>query len=156
MQRAAVHEDSGVEAGTVRRIFDLYPRDRRGTNAIAGILTEQGLRTHTDKPWSHHTVTLLLTNRIYLGEKNFRDITVPDAHDAIITALLDFYTHRGDLIEQAITEFQAQHAADNSRQRNELTAITRAQKDTAPPSTGTSSPSRKAPSTTRTPTSATD
>jgi site-specific DNA recombinase len=50
---------------------------------------------------------------------------------AITTALLDFYTHRGDLIEQAVAEFQAQHSADRSRQRNELAAVTRELKDTS-------------------------
>ncbi|MGE5830408.1 MAG: recombinase family protein [Micromonosporaceae bacterium] len=73
-----------VEAGTVQRIFDLYTRDRRGTNAIAGILNREGLRTRTGRPWSQHTITVLLTNRIYLGEKHFRDLAVPNAHPAII------------------------------------------------------------------------
>jgi site-specific DNA recombinase len=208
-----------VEAGTVRQIFDLYTRDRRGTNTIAGMLNEQGLRTRVGKPWSQHTITVILTNRIYLGEKNFRDICVPDAHQAIIsveqfdlaqrvlgkrstqigqravnpseymltglircpqcgrgyvgtaahgrtnsyryytcwsrvrygtkagcdihrfnadtieaaitTALLDFYTHRSDLIEQAIAEFQAQHTADSFRLRDQLAAVTRELKDTS-------------------------
>jgi site-specific DNA recombinase len=208
-----------VESGTVKRIFDLYTRDRRGTKAIAGILNEEGLRTRAGKPWSPHTVEIIVTNRIYLGEKNFRDIAVPDAHPAIIgneqfelaqrilgkrstqigqraanpseymltglircpqcgrgyvgtaahgrtasyryytcwsrvrygtkagcdihrfnadtietaitTALLDFYTHHGDLIEQAVAEFQAQHTADSSRLRDELAAVTRELKDTS-------------------------
>src|SRR5262249_3130561 len=50
---------------------------------------------------------------------------------AITTALLDFYTHRGDLIDQAVTEFQAQHTADSSRLRDELAAVTRELKDTS-------------------------
>lgn len=73
-----------VEAGTVKRIFDLYTRDRRGTKAIAGVLNADGLRTRVGKPWSPHTVEIIITNRIYLGEKRFRDIAVPDAHAAII------------------------------------------------------------------------
>jgi site-specific DNA recombinase len=208
-----------VEAGTVKRIFELYTRDRRGTKAIANLLNEDGLRTRAGKPWSPHTVEILITNRIYLGEKRFRDMAVPDAHPAIIdveqfelaqrilgkrsteigqraanpseylltglircpqcgrgyvgtaahgrtnsyryytcwsrvrygtaagcdihrfnagaieaaitTALLDFYTHRGDLIEQAVAEFQAQHSADSFRLRDELAAVTRELKDTS-------------------------
>jgi site-specific DNA recombinase len=208
-----------VEAGTVKRIFDLYTRDRRGTKAIATLLNEDGLRIRAGKPWSPHTVEIVVTNRIYLGEKRFRDIAVPDAHVAIIdveqfelaqrilgkrstqigqraanpseymltglircpqcgrgyvgtaahgrtasyryytcwsrvrygtkagcdihrfnadtletaitAALLDFYTHRGDLIDQAVAEFQAGHAADSSRLRDELAAVARELKDTS-------------------------
>jgi hypothetical protein len=36
---------------------------------------------------------------------------------AITGALLDFYTHRSDLIEQAVAEFQHQHTADSTRLR---------------------------------------
>jgi site-specific DNA recombinase len=50
---------------------------------------------------------------------------------AITTALLDFYTHQGDLIAKAVAEFQAQHAADSSRLRDELAAVTRELKDTS-------------------------
>jgi site-specific DNA recombinase len=208
-----------VEAATVKRMFDLYTRDRLGTNAIATRFNQQGLRTRTGKPWSQHAITLLLTNRIYLGEKQFRDVHVPDAHEAIITvnqfdlaqqilgkrstdiaqraanpshfmltglircpqcgrgyvgtaahgrntkyryyvcwsrvrygtangcdihrfnadaiedaittALLDFYTQHSNVIEQAISEFHDRHTADNSGQRDELTAITRELKENA-------------------------
>jgi site-specific DNA recombinase len=75
-----------TESGTVKLIFDLYTRDRLGTQAIANTLNERGLRTRIGKSWSPHTVEIVLTNRTYLGEKRFRDITVPDAHQAIITA----------------------------------------------------------------------
>ncbi|GGK84201.1 hypothetical protein GCM10012284_17990 [Mangrovihabitans endophyticus] len=72
------------EAVTVRKIFDLYVTDRLGTKTIAGRLNEQGSRTRLGKPWSAHTVEMLLTNRIYVGEKTFRDIVVPDAHEPIV------------------------------------------------------------------------
>ena len=74
-----------VEAATVRMIFDLYTTDRLGTKTIAGRLNDRGLRTRLGKPWSQHTVEMTLTNRIYLGEKTWRDIVVPDAHEAIIS-----------------------------------------------------------------------
>lgn len=50
---------------------------------------------------------------------------------AIATALLDFYTRRGDLIKQAVADFRAQHAADSSRLRDELAAVARELKDTS-------------------------
>lgn len=80
-----VHVPDLVEAAVVQRMFDLYTRDRLGTNAIAAMFNEQGLRTRTGKPWSQHAITVLLTNRIYVGEKQFRDVQVPDAHEAIVT-----------------------------------------------------------------------
>ncbi len=73
-----------TEAATVRTIFDLYAIDRLGTKTIAGRLNDQGLRTRLGKPWSQHTVEMTITNRIYLGEKTFRDIVVPNAHEPII------------------------------------------------------------------------
>jgi site-specific DNA recombinase len=74
-----------AETRTVETIFNLYTRDRLGTAAIANTLNQRGLRTRMGKPWSPHTVEIILTNRTYLGEKRFRDITVPDAHPAITT-----------------------------------------------------------------------
>ena len=71
---------------TVRRIFDLYTKDRLGTQSIATLLNSEGLRTRRGKPWSQHTVDVILTNRVYLGEKRFRDILVENAHEAILTA----------------------------------------------------------------------
>ncbi|MFD0747460.1 recombinase family protein [Phytohabitans flavus] len=75
-----------AEQATVQRIFDLYTKDRLGTQTIASLLNNEGLRTRKNKPWSQHTVELILTNRVYLGEKRFRDIVVKDAHQAIVTA----------------------------------------------------------------------
>jgi site-specific DNA recombinase len=73
-----------AEAAVITRVFDLYTRRRLGTRAIANQLNEQGLRTRRGKPWSGRTIQIMLTNRGYLGETSFRDITVADAHDAII------------------------------------------------------------------------
>ncbi|GAB3522613.1 recombinase family protein [Phytohabitans suffuscus] len=74
-----------AEAATVQTIFDLYARDRLGTKSIATELNSRSLRTRMGKAWSPHTVTMILVNRTYLGEKTFRDIVVPDAHQPIIT-----------------------------------------------------------------------
>jgi site-specific DNA recombinase len=206
-----------TEAATVRRIFDLYTKDRLGTQAIATRLNSEGLRTRVGKPWSQHTVEIILTNRIYLGEKRFRDIIVPNAHEpnitaaqfdlaqrilgkrsaeigqraanpsdysltglircpqcgrryvgtaahgryktyryytcwsrvrygtkagcdihrlnaddlekAISAALLDFYTTGGDLIAEAVTQFQASHAASSVAIRAQLATVNRELKE---------------------------
>src|SRR5262249_10525006 len=73
-----------TERPTICTIFDLYTKDRLGTQTIAATLNARGLRTRTGKPFSPHTVELILTNQIYIGEKHFGDIVVPDAHEAII------------------------------------------------------------------------
>jgi site-specific DNA recombinase len=74
-----------VERGTVKLIFDLYTQDRLGTPSIANSLNDRGLRTRLGRPWSPHTVGIILTNRLYVGEKSFRDVTVPNAHEALIS-----------------------------------------------------------------------
>ncbi len=206
-----------AEAATVHMIFDLYTNDRLGTQAIATLLNSRGLKTRVGKPWSQHTVEIILTNRIYLGEKRFRDILATDAHDPIITtgqfdlaqrilgkrsaeigqraanpsdytltglircpqcgrryvgtaahgrsktyryytcwsrvrygttagcdihrlnaddletaisaALLDFYTTSGDLIAEAVAEFQASHAAASAAHRDQLAMVNRELKE---------------------------
>jgi site-specific DNA recombinase len=74
-----------AEAAIVRLMFDLYTKDRLGTRAIANALNDRGLRTKRGKVWSSAAVEIVINNRLYIGEKNFRDITVTDAHPAIIT-----------------------------------------------------------------------
>jgi site-specific DNA recombinase len=64
-----------LEAATVRLVFDSYIRDRLGTQAIATLLNDQGLRTRSGKPWSQRAVEVMVTNRVYIGEMRFRDIT---------------------------------------------------------------------------------
>jgi site-specific DNA recombinase len=75
-----------AEASTVRLIFDHYTTDRHGTQTIATVLNSRGVRTRLGMRWSPHSVEIILTYRIYLGEKRFRDILVTDAHEALITA----------------------------------------------------------------------
>lgn len=87
-----------VEAITVRRMFDLYTKDRLGTRAIANVLTEEGLRTRNGKPWSQRSVETVIINRTYVGEKHYRDISVIDAHPPIITA------EQFDLAQRILTE----------------------------------------------------
>ena len=74
-----------TEAPIIRLIFDLYIRDRLGTRAIAKALNLRGHRTSVGGPWSGHQILRVLDHRIYLGELTFRDITVTDTHDPIIT-----------------------------------------------------------------------
>jgi site-specific DNA recombinase len=82
------------EITIVKLIFHLYTRRRLGCRAIATHLNERSLlrrRAHRKavaqpgtQPWSHKTVTDVLTNRVYLGEVRFREIVALDAHAAVI------------------------------------------------------------------------
>jgi site-specific DNA recombinase len=82
------------EITIVKLIFYLYTRRRLGCRAIATHLNERNLlrrRAHRKavtqpgtQPWSHKTVTDVLTNRVYLGEVHFREIVAVDAHAAVI------------------------------------------------------------------------
>jgi site-specific DNA recombinase len=68
----------------VREIYRLYTTQRLGTQAIARTLHTRGSRTRTGGPWSARTVAGILTNRVYLGELTFRDITVTEAHPPLV------------------------------------------------------------------------
>jgi site-specific DNA recombinase len=74
------------EAPILREIFDLYVSTRVGTRAVATTLNERGLRTRTGQPWSGIAVARMLANRVYLGELNYRTISVPGAHPPLIDA----------------------------------------------------------------------
>jgi site-specific DNA recombinase len=76
------------EQHVVRDIFTRYAETRAGTRAIADQLNTEGKRTRAGKPWSGHTIGRMLANRLYLGEVGFRDVTVRDAHPAIVDAEL--------------------------------------------------------------------
>ena len=86
----APHPDTGVlqiednERPVVRAIYTAYTDERIGSRAIAKRLNDNGHRTAVGGPWSGHQVIRVLSNSVYAGEINFRDITVPNAHEAII------------------------------------------------------------------------
>ena len=45
-----------AERPTIETIFNLYTIDRLGTQSIATLLNERGMRTRLGRPWSQHTV----------------------------------------------------------------------------------------------------
>jgi site-specific DNA recombinase len=73
-KRLIVDDD---RASLIREIFDLYTRQRLGTQAIATELNRRGLQTRTGRPWSAHTLRWILTNPAYLGHVTFRDTPSP-------------------------------------------------------------------------------
>jgi site-specific DNA recombinase len=73
------------ESAIIGKIFHLYTYRRLGTRAVAAHLNQRGLHRRSGRPWSHKTVTDVLTNRVYLGEVHFRDIVVEQAHEPLIS-----------------------------------------------------------------------
>ncbi len=61
-----------VKAPVVRRIFDLYTRERVGTIAIAERLREEGAPAPS-AGWGHPAVHWILTNPTYTGRIRWRD-----------------------------------------------------------------------------------
>jgi site-specific DNA recombinase len=73
-----------TESPIVREIFRLYTRDRLGTRGIAAELNRRAIPNRTGKPWSGLTIGRILDNPAYAGDIVYRDVHVPDAHEAII------------------------------------------------------------------------
>ncbi|MGC4895468.1 recombinase family protein [Micromonospora sp. DT31] len=106
--RLVLHPD---EAPILRDIFRLYTRDRVGTRAIATILNERGVPNRTGKKWSGHTINRILDNPAYVGDIAYRDVYVPDAHDALIDR--DTFQRAQD-IAAARGDVQTQRAMSDS------------------------------------------
>ncbi|ONI92458.1 recombinase family protein [Saccharothrix sp. ALI-22-I] len=72
------------EAAIVRLIFDLYTKDRLGSQSIAHELNERGYRTRKGGLWAFKRILTILENRVYLGEIHFRGVVAVNAHPGII------------------------------------------------------------------------
>ncbi|WP_435123364.1 recombinase family protein [Micromonospora tulbaghiae] len=107
-QRLVPHPD---EAPILRDIFRLYTRDRLGTRAIATDLNARGVPNRTGKKWSGHTINRILDNPAYVGDIAYRDVYVPDAHEALIDR--DTFRRAQD-IANARGDVQTQRAMSDS------------------------------------------
>ncbi|QHQ60046.1 recombinase family protein [Anaerocolumna sedimenticola] len=56
------------EAAVVSRIYDLYTNKNLGTNRIASILNQEGIRTKRNCSWTQNAVNRILSNEIYVGK----------------------------------------------------------------------------------------
>lgn len=56
------------EAGTVKRIFSLYTKSRKGAFQIAGILNNERIRTKRGCSWNQASICRILDNEIYTGK----------------------------------------------------------------------------------------
>ncbi len=113
--RLVPHPD---EQHVVKEVFHLYAGARLGTRAIAARLNEHGKRTRAGKPWSGHTIGRMLSNRLYLGEVGFRDVTAERAHPPLIDEEL---FAQCQAILEARGDAHSQRAASNSNSDYDLT-----------------------------------
>src|SRR5690606_24886756 len=67
-----------AESPIVRLLFRLYTQAWLGSRAGAEVPDDRGCRTTTGGTWSAYHVLRVLSNRIYIGELAFREITVHD------------------------------------------------------------------------------
>ena len=81
-ERLLPHTD---EAPVVASIFAAYAGAACGTRTIATQLNARGLRTRSGRPWTGQAVGRLLSNRTYLGERTFRDVTVTGTHPPLVS-----------------------------------------------------------------------
>src|SRR6202795_2311365 len=89
-RRLVVNQD---EAKRVREIFELYGR-HRSLPLVVTELTQRGWRTkvwkskrgrkHSGRPFTKASLTYLLTNPIYAGRVEYRDVIYPGEHTAIV------------------------------------------------------------------------
>ena len=57
-----------TETNVIRRIYDLYVNGGYGSNKIAQILNNEGIRTKRDCRWSQNAVSRILANELYCGK----------------------------------------------------------------------------------------
>ena len=73
----------GREAPVVRRVFQLYTRDRLGTTSIARLLTDECAPAPA-RGWQPAVVQWLLENEAYLGRVHWRGESYPGLHDPLV------------------------------------------------------------------------
>ena len=71
------------EAPVVRRVFQLYTRDRLGTTSIARLLTEECAPAPT-RGWQPAVVQWVLENEAYLGRVHWRGQSYPGLHEPLV------------------------------------------------------------------------
>ncbi|MEH7418976.1 recombinase family protein [Neobacillus drentensis] len=65
------HENEGV---TVEKLYDLFLNESfKNINRFTNLVNKKGLRFKDGKEWSHGNVKNVLTNRIYKGERHYRN-----------------------------------------------------------------------------------
>ncbi len=81
-QRLEVLKD---EADIVHQIFTLRTRNAFGIRRIAGYLNDHGMTTRSGGKWNMITVRDILRNRTYIGTYTRFGMSVPGAHQAIVS-----------------------------------------------------------------------
>src|SRR5215211_3174525 len=72
------------QADVVRRVFAMYVEGRMGAEAIAKVLNAEGHRTKNGQVFARPIVLSILSNPIYAGKIEFRGMTHPGLHAALV------------------------------------------------------------------------
>ncbi len=110
-------DDSGLieldptTAGTVKRIFNEYVDEQKGTKAIGQGLNKSGLPGPGLRLWSPDSVTRVLRNRSFVGELWHRDKWLLGAHDALVDEAM-FAEAQRILDTRAEPSIAARHRGD--------------------------------------------
>lgn len=76
-------EPEPTTAPIVEEIFRMY-NDGKTVKQIVDYLNSKNIRTRFDRPMSINIVQYMLSNRKYIGEYRYRDITIPHGAPAIV------------------------------------------------------------------------
>jgi site-specific DNA recombinase len=101
-----------VKAPVVRRVFDLYVRQRLGTRTIAQQLRDEGAPAPS-AGWGHPAVHWIISNPTYAGKIRWRD----EVFDGIHEPLVDEFTFAK---AQAILAERSEHAKRRGNARDFL------------------------------------
>ena len=91
-----------VKAPVVRRVFDLYARQRLGTRTIAEQLRDEGAPSPS-AGWGHPAVHWIISNPTYVGKIRWRDKVFDGVHEPLV----DEFTFAK---AQAILKERGEHA----------------------------------------------
>ena len=91
-----------VKAPVVRRVFDLYARQRLGTRTIAEQLRDEGAPAPS-AGWGHPAVHWIISNPTYVGKIRWRDKVFDGVHEPLV----DEFTFAK---AQAILKERGEHA----------------------------------------------
>ena len=80
-ERVLVHDP--VKAPLVRRVFDLYARQRLGTRSIAQLLHDEGAPAPS-AGWGHPAVHWIINNPTYTGKIRWRDKLFDGVHEPLV------------------------------------------------------------------------
>src|SRR5699024_4482525 len=114
------------EAKIVRRIFDLYTEEERGSYEIAILLNRDGLKTTRGKDWTGSSVNRVLNNEKYKGTvilNRYSHTDLTGSHRRVINPKNEWIIYE-DAIPKIVSKEQFDKAQNIMRSRSRTTRKT--------------------------------